>query len=157
MATAAYDINRVKRSNTRPAPQVRVVRGGRSGLGKARQMAATVLRLLVCALVLGLIVSVVQSQARITELSGKIESARRELVAAQSDYDYLYSTMSSITSRTNVTEVAEGKLGLVKDSSQFTYIQLEEESTIEKTTSSAAKLLADMRTAALSLIGTLDP
>lgn len=158
MATAAYDLHTSKHSSGRPAPRVRVVRGGRYGLGKARQTARTVLSLLVCALVLGLIVSVVQSQARITELSGEIEAARRDLSAAQSDYDYLSTTMSSITSRTNVADIAEGDLGLVKaDGSQITYIRLEDESVLEKTTGSAAKLLEGVRTAALSLIGTLDP
>lgn len=158
MATAAYDLRTSKQRAGRPTPNVRVVRGGRYGLGKAKQMARTLLSLLVCALVLGLIVSVVQSQARITELSGEIESARRDLSAAQSDYDYLSTTMSSITSRTNVADIAEGDLGLVKaDSSQITYIRLEDESIIAKTSSSAAKLLENMRTAALSLIGTLDP
>lgn len=157
MATAAYDLNRTKQTN-RPAPNVRVVRGGRHGLNKARQMAHTLLVLLACALVLGLIVSVVQSQARITQLTGEIESTRAELTAAQSDYDYLSTTMSGITSRTNVADIAEGSLGLVKaDSSQITYIRLEDESIIAKTTSSAVKLLEGMRTAALSLIGTLDP
>ena len=158
MATAAYDLRTSKQRAGRPTPNVRVVRGGRYGLGKAKQMARTLLLLLVCALVLGLIVSVVQSQARITELSGEIESARRDLSAAQSDYDYLSTTMSSITSRTNVADIAEGDLGLVKaDSSQITYIRLEDESVLEKTTSSAARLLEGIRTAALSLIGTLDP
>lgn len=157
MATAAYDLNTTKRFS-RPAPKVRVVRGGRHGLKKAKQMAHTLLVLLACALVLGLIVSVVQSQARITELTGEIESTRADLTAAQSDYDYLSTTMSGITSRANVADIAEGSLGLVKaDSSQITYIRLEDESIIAKTSSSAAKLLENMRTAALSLIGTLDP
>lgn len=158
MATAAYDLRTTKQRSSATAPRVRVVRGGRYGLNKAKYMAQTMLKLMASALILGLIVSVVQSQARITELTGEIESARTELTAAQSDYDYLSTTMSSITSRTNVADIAEGELGLVKaDSSQITYIRLEDESILAKTSSEAAKLLEGMRTAALSLIGTLDP
>ena len=58
----------------------------------------------------------------------------------------------------NLGVVAEKQLGLVKsDPSQITYIQLENESVIERSESEAAKLLDDLRTAALSLIGNFDP
>lgn len=157
MNSAAYEMNPARKPDRR-TPSVQVVRGGRYGLNKAKKMARTAVSLLVCALMLGMVVSVVQSQAKITALSGEIESTRRDLTAAQSDYDYLYTTMSNITNQSSVEEVAVGSLGLVKaDSSQITYIQLEEESVITKASSEAAKLLDSVRTAALSLIGTLDP
>lgn len=142
----------------RPQPQVRVVRGGRHGLNRARQVALSTLNVLAVALLLGLIVSVVYSQAKITELNGEINEARTNLTAAQSEYDYLSAQMSEITSRASLQQVAEGELGLVKlDPSQITYVQLEDENVITKAAGSASALLSDVRTAALNLLGSLNP
>ena len=139
-------------------PEVRVVRGGKHGLNRARQFAAVALHVIAAALLLGLIFSVVHSQARITELNGQINDTRTDLTAAQSEYDYLSTKMSDITSRASLQDVAEGQLGLVKaDQSQITYIQLEEQSVIEKTSDSASQLLLGIRTAALNLLGSLNP
>ena len=107
---------------------------------------------------LGLVVSVVYSQAKITELNGQINDTKTQLTAAQSEYDYLATQMSNITSRASLQQVAEGQLGLVQvDPSQITYVQLEDQSVIAKTTSSAQLLLSDVRTAALNLLGSLNP
>lgn len=142
----------------RPRPSVRVVRGGKNGLGKAKQLAGNVAKVLAAALLLGLIVSVVYSQAKLTELNGQINTTRTELTAAQSEYDYLSTKMSEITSRSSLQEVAEGRLGLVKlDPSQITYVQLEEQSVIERSADAAGRFLAQVRTAALSLLGSLNP
>ena len=142
----------------RPQPRVRVVRGGRHGLNRVRRLAASMLQVLAVALLLGLIVSVVYSQAKITELNGQINETKNQLTAAQSEYDYLATQMSNITSRTSLQQVAEGQLGLVPvDPSQITYVQLEDQSVIEKTTSSAQLLVSDVRTAALNLLGSLNP
>ena len=141
-----------------PRPNVKVVRGGNRGLNRARRFARTVVRTLAVAIVLGLIVSVLYSHAKLTELSGKINEVNTELAAAQSEYDYLSTRMSDITSRASLQEVAEGQLGLVKlDPSQITYVQLEDESVIEKSTNRAGKLLDEVRTAALSLLNGLNP
>ena len=142
----------------RPQPRVRVVRGGRHGLNRVRRLAASMLQVLAVALLLGLIVSVVYSQAKITELNGQINETKTQLTAAQSEYDYLTTQMSNITSRTNLQQVAEGELGLVPaDPSQITYVQLESESVIEKKSGSTQLLLEDLRTAALSLLDSLNP
>ena len=139
-------------------PEVRVVRGGKHGLNRARQFAAVALHVIAAALLLGLIFSVVHSQARITELNGQINDTRTDLTAAQSEYDYLSTKMSDITSRASLQEVAEGQLGLVKlDPSQITYVQLEDQSIIEKSSSSAVRLLDKVRTAALNLLDGLNP
>lgn len=142
----------------RPQPRVRVVRGGRHGLNRVRRLAASMLQVLAVALLLGLIVSVVYSQAKITELNGQINETKTQLTAAQSEYDYLTTQMSNITSRTNLQQVAEGELGLVPaDPSQITYVRLESESVIEKKSGSTQLLLEDLRTAALNLLGSLNP
>ena len=139
-------------------PEMRVVRGGKHGLNRARQFAAVALHVIAAALLLGLIFSVVHSQARITELNGQINDTRTGLTAAQSEYDYLSTKMSDITSRASLQDVAEGQLGLVKaDKSQITYIQLEEQSVIEKTGSDAGRVLVGIRTAALNLLDSFNP
>lgn len=139
-------------------PEVRMVRGGKHGLNRARQFAAVALYVIAAALLLGLIFSVVHSQARITELNGQINDTRTGLTAAQSEYDYLSTKMSDITSRASLQDVAEGQLGLVKaDQSQITYIQLEEQSVIEKTGSDAGRVLVGIRTAALNLLDSFNP
>lgn len=139
-------------------PEMRVVRGGKHGLNRARQFAAVALHVIAAALLLGLIFSVVHSQARITELNGQINDTRTGLTAAQSEYDYLSTKMSDITSRASLQDVAEGQLGLVKaDQRQITYIQLEEQSVIEKTGSDAGRVLVGIRTAALNLLDSFNP
>ena len=139
-------------------PEMRVVRGGKHGLNRARQFAAVALHVIAAALLLGLIFSVVHSQARITELNGQINDTRTGLTAAQSEYDYLSTKMSDITSRASLQDVAEGQLGLVKaEQRQITYIQLEEQSVIEKTGSDAGRVLVGIRTAALNLLDSFNP
>lgn len=142
----------------RPQPRVQVVRGGRHGLNRARHLAGLMVNVLAVALLLGLIVSVVYSQAKITELNGQINDTKTQLTAAQSEYDYLATQMSNITSRASLQQVAEGQLGLVQvDPSQITYVQLEDKSVIEKTANSAQLLVSDVRTAALNLLSSLNP
>ncbi len=158
MTTAACDFNTREPAALPRQPQIRVVQGGRQRLDKVRRTLAAVRGVLVAALLLGLIVSLVYSQATVTELSGEVAATRQKLTAAKSNYDYLSATMDSITSRANIEQIAEGQLGLVKiDPSQITYVRLEDKSVIQKADSNAAKALDGFRTAALSLIGNLDP
>ncbi|WP_294449268.1 hypothetical protein [uncultured Gemmiger sp.] len=158
MTQAAYDLNmKTKSYGQYRAPRVRVVRG-RSRLDKLRQTVAALRSVLVAALILGLVVSLLYSQAIITELSGEIESTRQELTQEQSTYDYLSGRMDDITSTTNIQEIAEGKLGLVKaDASQITYITMEDQSRIVRNESDLSRLLSGVKTAALSLIGNFNP
>lgn len=153
-------------SNTAPAyapqtqavPPLHVVRGGRYRLRRARKVMHGLLWGALAALMLVMIVAVVYSQAQVTRLSGQIEKTRAELTNAQSTYDYLSDTMSDITSSTNVQQIAEGQLGLVRaDASQVTYIKLQEQSVVEKSNHGVAQILENFRTAALSLINSLDP
>ena len=155
MASAAFQIEHRRPAARRAAPQVRVVQGGRYRMRRAREMARQAAVVLVVAL---LITAIVASQARITELSGEIDAKNTELTEARTTFDYLTSQMDEIANMSNLGVVAEKQLGLVKsDPSQITYIQLENESVIERSESEAAKLLDDLRTAALSLIGNFDP
>lgn len=156
MASAAYDLQ-YGRAAQRVVPQVRVVPGGRRGFNKVRAVVRVAGMVAVAAMVLGLVVSLVYSQAVITELTGQIESAQNDLTVQKSNYDYLSAQMDAITSRSNIQQTAEGRLGLVKaDTSQYTYIRLEDESQIAKKDSGAARLFGGFRAAALSLLGNLD-
>ena len=137
-------------------PEVRVVRGGKHGLNRARQFASVALHVIAVALLLGMIFSVVHSQARITELNGQINDTRTDLTAAQSEYDYLSTKMSDITSRASLQDVAEGQLGLVKaDQSQITYIRLGESDTLERTQSAVRQWTDFIYNGAVNILGTV--
>ena len=158
MASTAAEISTNNHSGSSRTPRVRVVKGGRYGLSKARQFARTAGTVLVIAIFFGLFASIVASQARITQLSGEIDDAKSELTNAQSYNDYLSTTMDQITNSTSVQQEAEDRLGLVKmDPSQVTYVRLEDESVIERAAGTADKFFAGIKTAALSLLGSFDP
>ena len=157
MTQTAYDLRDRTQTHYR-APRVRVVKGGRMRLGKLRQAAMAMRFVLLSILVLGLVVSLLYSQATISALSSEIESTRQELLTAQSTYDYLSGEMDDITSTTNIAAIAQGELGLVKaDPSQITYIDLESEGLIRRNESNLSRLLSGFQTAALSLIDSFDP
>lgn len=157
MTQTAYDFRDRTQAHYR-APRVRVVKGGRMRLEKLRQAAMAMRFVLLSILVLGLVVSLLYSQATISALSSEIESTRQELLTAQSTYDYLSGEMDDITSTTNIAAIAQGELGLVKaDPSQITYIDLESEGLIRRNESNLSRLLSGFQTAALSLIDSFDP
>lgn len=157
MTQTAYDLRDRTQTHYR-APRVRVVKGGRMRLDKLRQAAMAMRFVLLSILVLGLVVSLLYSQATISALSSEIESTRQELLTAQSTYDYLSGEMDDITSTTNIAAIAQGELGLVKaDPSQITYIDLESEGLIRRNESNLSRLLSGFQTAALSLIDSFDP
>jgi hypothetical protein len=141
MASTAAEISTNNHSGSSRTPRVRVVKGGRYGLSKARQFARTAGTVLVIAIFFGLFASIVASQARITQLSGEIDDAKSELTNAQSYNDYLSTTMDQIK----------------MDPSQVTYVRLEDESVIERAAGTADKFFAGIKTAALSLLGSFDP
>ena len=154
MPTAVY----APRTRQQPVPPVKVVRGGRYGLRRARRILRTALWLLFGVALVAMLVGVVYSQAQVTRLSGQIEKARTELTNAKSTYDYLSDEMGNITSSTNVQQIAEGRLGLTRaDASQITYVKLQEESVVERSGSGLDRMLDGLGSAALSLIDQLDP
>lgn len=133
-------------------------RRGRARLRRAQQLRSGVLLAAVLVLFLGMIVGVIQSQAQVTRLSSQIEKTQKALTDAQSTYDYLSSKMSDITSSTNVEQIAESQLGLVRaDESQITYVKLEGESVVECSSSGADRLAEELYTIALSLFGGQTP
>ena len=135
-----------------PRPQVRAVRGGNHGLNRVRHVMRTAVIVLILAVFGGLAISSLMSGATLMELNAQVDEVSAQLAEAQSEYDYLN------TSRASLQQVAEGELGLVKaDPSQITYVQLEDQSIIERNTGAAGRLLDEVRTAALSLLDSLNP
>ena len=132
-----------------PRPQVRAVRGGNHGLNRVRHVMRTAVIVLILAVFGGLAISSLMSGATLMELNAQVDEVSVQLAEAQSEYDYL---------NTSLQQVAEGELGLVKaDPSQITYVQLEDQSIIERNTGAAGRLLDEVRTAALSLLDSLNP
>ena len=139
-----------------PRPQVRAVRGGNHGLNRVRHVMRTAVIVLILAVLGGL--ASLMSGATLMELNAQVDEVSVQLAEAQSEYDYLNTRMNDITSRASLQQVAEGELGLVKaDPSQITYVQLEDQSIIERNTGAAGRLLDEVRTAALSLLDSLNP
>lgn len=141
-----------------PRPQVRAVRGGNHGLNRVRHVMRTAVIVLILAVFGGLAISSLMSGATLMELNAQVDEVSVQLAEAQSEYDYLNTRMNDVTSRASLQQVAEGELGLVKaDPSQITYVQLEDQSIIERNTGAAGRLLDEVRTAALSLLDSLNP
>ena len=156
MTSAAYQMNNAQ--YVRRAPRVRVVRGGRFRLERAKDAMRQAASVVAVAVILALITAIVASQAKLTELSGEIDATRSDLVTAQTTYEYLSGKMDEISNSANIDEAAQNRLGLVKtDPSQVTYIRLEDESVIEKNGSQTDEILDELYTAALSLIGSFEP
>ena len=158
MTSAAFEPTRHTAQPRPSAPRLRVVRGGRYTLGRAKTIMQQAGMVLLVALMLALVTAIVASQARLTELSGEIDATRSDLATAQTTYDYLSSQMDKIANMSNLETVAETRLGLVKaDPSQITYVRLEDKSVIETVEDGAAKLVEDVRTAALDMLSSLKP
>lgn len=156
MTSAAYQMNNAQ--YVRRAPRVRVVRGGRFRLERAKDAMRQAASVVAVAVILALITAIVASQAKLTELSGEIDATRSDLATAQTTYEYLSGKMDEISNSANIDEAAQNRLGLVKtDPSQVTYIRLEDESVIEKNSSQTDEILDELYTAALSLIGSFEP
>uniref|UniRef100_UPI003FEE24B8 hypothetical protein n=1 Tax=Gemmiger formicilis TaxID=745368 RepID=UPI003FEE24B8 len=141
-----------------PRPPVRAVRGGHHGVNRLRPVMRPAVIVLILAVFGGLAISSLMSGATLMELNAQVDEVSVQLAEAQSEYDYLNTRMNDITSRASLQQVAEGELGLVKaDPSQITYVQLEDQSIIERNTGAAGRLLDEVRTAALSLLDSLNP
>lgn len=155
MQTTAYDLSLFESKNLPQKPRVRVAQGGALRTAQAMKN----LRLFAgVTLLLMLVVCYLYSQAVITELTTDLQRTQRQLVAAQSEYDYLSSQMDSKTSLKNVAEIATGQLGLMKvDKSQITYVTLEQESVITLPESGIRRWLDMIGAGLLSAADYLNP
>ena len=114
--------------------------------------------MLILAVFGGLAISSLMSGATLMELNAQVDEASVQLAEAQSEYDYLNTRMNDITSRASLQQVAEGELGLVKaDPSQITYVQLEDQSIIERNTVPRAACWMRCARQRWSLLDSLNP
>ncbi len=133
MAQTAYDFARfeTKQKQEDKKVQLRSVAGGKNKvsntakvLGKIRTLSFAIILVIAC-------VGLLQSRARITELSQDIQLAEKNLTTEQNINSYLLSELAVQTNMENVDNLAED-LGLVKmDESQVTYIRLDNEAVVE--------------------------
>lgn len=137
MSRTAYDGNAARR---RKAPQtqrknapLRVEKGGKKRLSPVQELMHNAAHLVEVALLAGLAISLLWSEAQLVELNDQIQDAKAQLISEQSQYTYYNSTLNSQTNITNVEETA-GRLGLMKiDQSQITYIRLNESDRLVRT------------------------
>lgn len=103
-------------------------------------------------ILVGMVVALLSCNARITELSGDIQAAQKDLTTSQSTYDYLKGQLESISTMKNVEEIAVEQLGMTKmDASQITYITLENEDSIVCAENGVERFFSGIQAAALSL------
>ena len=154
MQQAAYDLSLFE-NRQRKQPRVRVKQGGQLRTTQALRQVRIVS---VTLLMIALISCYLYSQAVLTELTTDLQRTQRQLVAAQSDYDYLSGLMDSKTSLKSVAEIATSQLGLMKlDKSQITYVTLEQESVITLPESGIRRWLESFGAGLLSVADYLNP
>lgn len=154
MQQTAYDLSLFE-NRQRKQPRVRVKQGGQLRTAQALRQVRIIS---VTLLMIALISCYLYSQAVLTELTTDLQRTQRQLVAAQSDYDYLSGLMDSKTSLKSVAEIATSQLGLMKlDKSQITYVTLEQESVITRPESGIRRWLESFGAGLLSVADYLNP
>lgn len=155
MQQSAYDLSLFENRPSRKRTKVRVAPGGKL---QTAQLMRRVRRVCIVLLLLALVTCYIYSQAIITELTTDLQRTQRQLVAAQSDYDYLSGLLDSKTSLKSVAEIATSQLGLMKlDKSQITYVTLEQESVITLPESGFRRWLEEFGAGLLSVADYLNP
>lgn len=153
--TEAYDLSLFENRPSKKIPRMRVEQGGKLQTDRLMRRMRTVFGILI---LLALVTSYIHSQAIITELTTDLQQTQRQLVAAQSDHDYLSGLLDSKTSLKNVEEIATSRLGLMKvDKSQITYVTLERESVITRPGSGLQSWLETFSAGLLSIADYLNP
>lgn len=143
----------VRRQQQRKKP-LRVEKGGRNAkLNPVRWVRQHLLQVAAVAIMVFGSVGLLQSEARITELTAQIQSARATLVAQQSEKNYYTGVLNSRTSISSVEEAA-GRLGLMKlNDSQVVYIRLHDSSVVMRRESAVREWTEYIHAGALTLIG----
>lgn len=148
MGQAAYNFEQFEQPQVRR--EFKAVQGGKKA---SRMEALKRFRITAASLVLvGMVVGLLSCNARLTELSGDIQATQKELTTSQSTYDYLEGQLEGISTMKNVEEIAVEQLGMTKmDSSQVTYITLENQNNIVCAENGVERFFSGIQAAALSL------
>lgn len=155
MAQAAYDLERFENRPLESKPRMRAVQGKKQTMKINTQK---IKMIALCVMMVGLTAGLLESQATITELTSQVQRTQRQLVNAQSEYNYLSGVLDSKTGLRNVEQIAVSNLGLMKlDKSQITYVTLENESTIRRPQSGIKRFAEELSKGWLSLMDYLNP
>ncbi len=139
----AYDLSRF---STEEFSTLRVVKNNNAAQEKRRAALRMVERVVTCALVLALTVSVLYSQTRKTELADEITMLEQQLIEERSVYDQLNYRLESDATLGNIEEYVSRELGMVKtDKSQVTYVTLTEENRLETAETGFAKYWSELQ------------
>ncbi len=139
----AYDLSRF---STEEFSTLRVVKNNSAAQEKRRAALRMVERVVTCALVLALTVSVLYSQTRKTELADEITMLEQQLIEERSVYDQLNYRLESDATLGNIEEYVSRELGMVKtDKSQVTYVTLTEENRLETAETGLAKYWSELQ------------
>ncbi len=128
-----------------PANPLRSVRGGKRKPSGLQKVFGNLLQVMLVLFFFGTAFFLVRSEAKLTEYTQQIQNAEAELTVAQSEYNYLETTLNASINLQQVEKVVK-ELGLVKvDESQVTYIRIEEDAVITTADSTFAQWLAAAR------------
>ena len=138
----AYDLARF---DTAQFSTLRVVENKSAAQEKRRASLRWLERVVGCALLLALMVSVLYSQAHMTELPDEITGLQQQLVEERSVYDELTYRLESDATLGNIEEYVSRELGMVKtDKSQVAYVTLANENVLETAETGFAKYWSEL-------------
>ena len=138
----AYDLARF---DTAQFNTLRVVENKHAAQEKRRASLRWLERVVACALLLALTVSVLYSQAHMTELSDEITGLQQQLVEERSVYDQLTYRLESDATLGNIEEYVSRELGMVKtDKSQVSYVTLTSANVLETAETGFAKYWSEV-------------
>lgn len=148
MGQAAYNFEQFEQPKVHR--EFRAVQGGKKA---SRVEALKRFRVTAASLILvGMVVTLLSCNARLTELTGEIQATQKELTTSQSTYDYLQGQLEGISTMKNVEEIAVDQLGMTKlDASQITYVTLENQNSIVCAENGFQRFFSGIQAAALSL------
>lgn len=152
MGQAAYNFEQFEQPKVHR--EFRAVQGGKRA---SRMQALKRFRVTAASLILvGMVVTLLSCNARLTELTGEIQATQKELTTSQSTYDYLQGQLEGISTMKNVEEIAVDQLGMTKlDTSQITYVTLENQNSIVCAENGFQRFFSGIQAAALSLWNSL--
>ncbi len=152
MGQAAYNFEQFEQPKVHR--EFRAVQGGKRA---SRMQALKRFRVTAASLILvGMVVTLLSCNARLTELTGEIQATQKELTTSQSTYDYLQGQLEGISTMKNVEEIAVDQLGMTKlDASQITYVTLENQNSIVCAENGFQRFFSGIQAAALSLWNSL--
>ena len=162
MADVAYEFERFAAKTKAPVQKSRLKVAVKENAVKVKnenraQLMKTVRTLLAAMVVVVLVCGVLYTQTNISELQSQIDTQNQALLEEESLYAYLSFELESMTNVRNVEQRA-AEMGLVEmNSSQITYVRVDDEAEIEVRQDPIDKLLSKAQTGFLTVMDYLNP